>query len=89
MEQFRYIDDVEAWLEPMNYEEFWLAVRPHYLVLEHRHICDAQIASGEVDRETVLIGLKAMAAYELRRRHRLERKPPRAVLRLVHDADAR
>ena len=67
----------------MTYEEFWQRIRPFCLVLEYREVYDAQIASGEVDRETVLSGLKTMAVYELRRRHKLARKPETPWLRLV------
>ena len=49
MKIFKHIDEVEAWLEPMNYLEFWTAIAPYNLVLQDREHCDAQLAAGEVD----------------------------------------
>jgi hypothetical protein len=83
MEKFRTIDDVEAWLEPMNYEQFWREIRPYCLVLEYRSVCDVQIATGKAARRDVLIGLKMMACHELTRRHRLRRRPATPWLTVV------
>lgn len=75
MNDFRWIEDVEDWLAPMGYEAFWREITPHHLVLEYRSVCDAQIATGQIDRETVLFVLKDMARRELVQRHRLGFKP--------------
>ena len=83
MKQFKYIDDVEAWLEPMNYLEFWTAVAPYYLILQDRAHCDGQIASGEVDEATIMIVLKHMARVELTKRHGLKWKPATPWVQLV------
>ncbi|WP_375451674.1 hypothetical protein [uncultured Devosia sp.] len=83
MEKFRYRDDVDAWLAPMNYEEFWRAIKPHCLVLEYRSVCDAKIETGQVPLADILFGLKAMAAHELSKRHRLTSKPGMPWLTVV------
>jgi hypothetical protein len=83
MSQFRTIDDVDAWLEPMDYETFWREIRPYCLVLEYRSVCDAKIATGVASEETILTGLKMMARRELARRHKLHWKEATPWLRPV------
>lgn len=87
MEKFRYRDDVDAWLAPMNYEEFWCAIKPHCLVLEYRSVCDAKIETGQVSAADILFGLKAMASYELGRRHRLVPRPATPWLKIVRNEE--
>jgi hypothetical protein len=67
MSMFNFIDDVEAYLEPMDYETFWREIKPFCLILKPRDYCDEQIASGVVDEETVLEVLKYLARIELTR----------------------
>lgn len=83
MQDFRYIDDVETWLDPMTYEEFWREIQPFCLVLEYRSVCDAKIETGQVSREDILFGLKMMACRELSRRHKLTRRPSTPWLKVV------
>ena len=83
MKTFKTIDDVEAWLEPMDYPGFWYAVRNYDLVLQPRDHCDDQIANGVVGLETVLDVLKSMARIELTKRHGLHWKEPTPWLKLV------
>ena len=87
MKKFKTIDDVEAWLGPMNYEEFWRAIRPYCLVIHRRSDCDEQIAAGLVDKATVLDGLKYLARIELTKRHGLHWKVATPWLRVVNDDD--
>jgi len=83
MKEFRTIDDVEDWLEPMDYSGFWYVIEPYDLVLQPRDHCDDQIASGVVDLETVLDVLKSMARMELTQRHGLHWRLPTPWLKLV------
>ena len=62
--KFSYINDIEDWLEPMDYETFWEEISPYCLVMLPREKCDADIESG-VDEETVLHVLKNFARLEL------------------------
>ena len=57
MIEFRHIDDIEDYLEPMDYETFWQEIKGFCLILIPREKCDADIEDG-VDEETVLIVLK-------------------------------
>ena len=83
MKIFKHIDEVEAWLEPMNYLEFWTAIAPYNLVLQDREHCDGQLAAGEVDEDTVLIVLKHMARVELTKLQKLNWKPVTPWVQLV------
>ena len=83
MKEFRYIDDVEDWLEPMDYSGFWYAIDAYDLELQPRDHCDEQIASGVVDLDTVLDVLKYMARMELKEKLGLESRMPTPWLKLV------
>lgn len=71
MRTFNDANDVEEWLAPLSYAEFWDEVAPFALVLQDRTSCDEQIHAGTVDEETVLFVLKGMARLELIERLRL------------------
>lgn len=81
--KFRYVDDIEDWLEPMDYQGFWVAVAPYDLIIQPRDHCDQQIASGVVDEATVLYCIKHMAVQELAQKWGLEDKPVAPWLQLV------
>lgn len=63
---FEDIQNVEEWLEPLDYIEFWDAVSPYYLRLQDRDHCDGLIANGKVSASLILSGLKGLAVMELR-----------------------
>jgi len=87
MEMFKTRDDVEEWLAPMNYEQFWREIKPWCLVMPYtRAKCDADIAAG-ADIEHVKIGLKMIAEYLLAKRHNLKPRPHGPVLRVVASQD--
>lgn len=80
---FKTSNDVEEWLVPMNYEEFWIAIRPWCLAMPYtREGCDADIAAG-ADIEDVKVGLKLVAEHLLVKRHKLQRRPVGPMLRVV------
>lgn len=83
MKNFKYTNDDVAWLEPMDYQGFWVAIAPYNLVLQDRGHCDDQIARGLVDEATVLNVLKAMARMELAKRHELRWKSAIPWLKVV------
>lgn len=83
MEKFKYIEDVDDWLEPMDYQGFWFAIESYELVLQPRDHCDCQIADGEIDEATVLDVLKYMARLELTNRLGLKHRMPTPWLKLV------
>ena len=69
---FEDIQDVEEWLEPLDYIAFWKAVAPYNLTLQERDHCDEMIATGKVDQSLVLRVLKGMAESELARKLNLK-----------------
>lgn len=72
---FQDVEDVEAWLEPLDYIAFWGAVAPYRLFsIAERDHCDGLIAGGNVPQATILKGLKFMAGDALRDRFGLERR---------------
>ncbi|MGL1921245.1 MAG: hypothetical protein OCD03_09460 [Hyphomicrobiales bacterium] len=83
MKNFKYIDDVESWVEPMDYQGFWYAVQPYNLVLQPRDHCDEQISTGVIDEATVLDVLKMFVSLELTERHGLRRREVTPWLKLV------
>jgi len=59
---FEDIEDVEAWLDPLEYVAFWEAVAPYRIFsIADRDHCDGLIAGGKVRQDTILRGIKAMA----------------------------
>lgn len=76
MRKFADINEVEEWLEPMEYEVFWLSVVPYDLVLQPKDHCDRQIAAGEVDEKLVLDVLKYFARVEMTKRYNLAWREP-------------
>jgi hypothetical protein len=87
MAQFTYIDDVEDWLAPMDYDGFWYAVAPYNLVLQDKDHCDRQIEEGIVEQALVLDVLKSMARIELTQILKLHRKMPTPWVQLAIDND--
>ena len=85
---FEDIQDVEDWLEPLDYLGFWEAVAPYTLILQDRDHCDDLISSGEVDADVILYCLKAMARRELTRmfdlKHRIHEPANAKYLTSVH-----
>ena len=70
--KFRHTNDVEDWLEQMDYETFWREIRPYCLIMLPREKCDADMANGHVDEETVLYVMKNFARIELAAIFKLE-----------------
>jgi hypothetical protein len=77
MEPFVDMEEVEEWLEPLDYRMFWKEIARFELDLEPRESCDAQIASHSIDEKTVLFVLKGMARLQLVERFHLR---PRASM---------
>ena len=77
MIRFEDRDDVEEWLEPLDYEEFWREVAFFDVSLPSREDCDDDIWRGRASEALVLDGLKAMARVQIV----IDRKlPPRFVM---------
>lgn len=62
MLMFEDEEELEEWLEGLDYEAFWKAiVAMPYVSIEERYAFDAQIARGVATEDEVLDGLKAFA----------------------------
>ena len=59
--KFNFVDDIEDYLEPMDYETFWHEIKPFGLLLIPKEKCDTDIASGAVMEEDALDVLKSIA----------------------------
>ncbi len=69
---FEDYEEVEDWLSPLSYISFWEAVADHNLFsIAERDHCDGLIASGTVQIEPILTGLKLIACDKLQRRYGL------------------
>lgn len=62
---FQDIQDLEDWLRPLDYVQFWDAVELYGFSMQEREHCDGLIAGGKVDPALILGGLKFMAVLEL------------------------
>jgi len=83
MKKFKYIDGVDKWLKPMDYEEFWYVIKDYYLGLSPREGCDQKSRDDEVDEETILYGLNSIASMTLTLRHDLNYRPVTPWLKVV------
>ncbi|MFD0917256.1 hypothetical protein ACFQ14_12620 [Pseudahrensia aquimaris] len=83
MKQFRYVEDTEDWLAPMDYEGFWYAVEPYELALPDKAHCDQQIRDGEAERGVILSVIKDMAQRDLSDRLGLGRRETTPWLQAV------
>lgn len=73
---FQDIQDVEEWLAPLDYIDFFEAIAPYRLGVDDREHCDGLIAGGIVEADRLLRTLKAMARMELRIRFDLRHRIP-------------
>jgi len=71
MGPFNDWQDVEEWLEPLDYEAFWREIAAFQPEIQSRESCDEQIAAGIVDEATVLEVLKRFVWLELIERYSL------------------
>ena len=62
---FQDIQDLEDWLRPLDYVQFWDAVEPYGFSMQERDHCNELIAGGEVDPALIPGGLKFMAVLKL------------------------
>ena len=85
MRTFKSIEDVEEWLEGMDYQGFWYAIAPYNLTLQDRDqgYCDDQIARCIATEDMVLDVLKALARIELTDKLGLEYRPLTPWVQLV------
>ena len=85
MKIFKYIEEAEDWLEPMDYVGFWYATYPYQLALlgHDRNHCDDCIANAGVREEDILSLVKWFARIELTEKLSLQRRPITPWVQLV------
>lgn len=72
MDRFETFEDVEEWLAPLGFEAFWQAIETlEVFGSEDRRHCEATLANGIADMETVMEVTKRMALHEIVARERL------------------
>lgn len=69
---FDCLNDIEAWLEPLTYEAFWQAVKPHCVQLQPKQEYDALIADNVLSEEQVMTIIKRSVVMKLADRYNLE-----------------
>lgn len=65
MRYFEDQTDVDDWLDPLSYEEFWQEVSTFDLDIPGREDCDADIAAGIVAEAMALRVLKGFARLQV------------------------
>lgn len=75
MDEFKYVEDIEEWLGPKGYNDFWVDVSAFEVHLPYREYCDEKIDSGQVEKEVILGGLKFLASTQIASRLKLGRRP--------------
>jgi len=72
---FQDIQDVETWLEALDYVALWEAVEPYAVFSEEdREHCDALIRNGDVPQDLILDCLKGMALRSIRDKFGLQHR---------------
>jgi histidyl-tRNA synthetase len=82
MRDFEHVQDVEEWLEPMGYDEFFVKLSPYGVDAEIRADCETSIANG-ASQDTVLSVIKSLMRIELTKELGLERRPITPWVQLV------
>ena len=75
MGTFRYTEDIEEWLKPLGYNDFWHAVIPYRLQLPNKLKCDEKITREGVDKTLMLAGLKYITVVQLSSHFGIGRRP--------------
>ena len=75
MRWFEFRNDVEDWLDPLTYEQFWAEGAPYDVAIPQKATCDREIAAGTIDEAATLRAMKALAAYDLAERYNLKHRP--------------
>jgi len=84
MRKFEHVQDVEEWLEPMSYDEFWVKLSPYGVDAEIRTDCEVSIANG-ASQDTVLSVMKSLTRIDLTKKLDLKRRPITPWVQLVNE----
>lgn len=64
MMKFNDMKEVEEWLDPLSYEDYWSEIDPNGLKADARDHYDCEIARG-IPKDTILVCLKAETRLEI------------------------
>ncbi len=65
MRYFDDMEDVEEWLEPLDWDAYWREVSTFDLAIQSRESCEELVANGTLDRSELLGVLKAFVRLEV------------------------
>ncbi len=82
MRKFEHVQDVEEWLEPMSWDEFFVKLSPYGVDAEIRADCETSIANGG-SQDTVLSVIKSLMRIEMTKELGLKRRPITPWVQLV------
>lgn len=69
---FDCLNDLEVWLDRLDYNAFWSTILPHAVVLPTRDRCEDMIACGAVSEADIMFNLRHMAASQIAERYNLK-----------------
>lgn len=84
MRIFDHVQDVEEWLEPMSWDEYFVKLSPYGVDAGMRADCEASIANG-TSPDTVLSLMKGLTRIELTKELGLKRRPITPWVQLVNE----
>jgi len=82
MRNFEHVQDVEEWLEPMSWDEFFVKLSPYGVDAGMRADCEVSIANG-TSPDTVLSLMKSLTRIDLAKELGLKRRPITPWVQLV------
>lgn len=74
MQTFDCLNDIEDWLEPLSYEAFWEAIKPHCVPLQPKSEFDKLIDDGVFTPDQVMLMVKRTVVLEISERYNLSWK---------------
>lgn len=80
MKQFETENELEAWLEALDYEDFWTEMTQSAVTLPAREECDDRISQRVLTQTAMLETLRHLAKLELSERYGLEWEDPMPLM---------
>lgn len=74
MRNFEHVQDVEEWLEPMSWDEFFVKLSPYGVDAGMRADGEASVSDG-ASIDTVLTVMKSLTRIDLTKELGLKRRP--------------
>ena len=84
MRKFDHVQDVEEWLEPMSWDEFFVKLGSYGVDAGMRADCEVSIAEG-ASPDTILCVMKSLTRIDLTKELGLKRRPITPWVQLVNE----